>query len=74
VLKGFYEIGEVETGNGVRGNAGLEGITVEGKLCVIYSKRDLGCNWSCPKEGCPCLKSEDAFRIMSNIVFYALKE
>jgi outer membrane protein assembly factor BamB len=68
-----YEIKECRMQDGTAAETELEGVFLDDKLAVIYSKRDLGCNWSCPK-GCPCLAAEDAVRTMTNIVYYALTE
>jgi hypothetical protein len=51
----------------------LEGISLNGRLSVIYTTNDLGCAW----EGHPCRPGGEpqrthAFKMGTNIVFYAL--
>jgi hypothetical protein len=51
----------------------LWGVTLEGRLAVIYSPYSLSCGLSGPVfDGCWGLADEDARRVAANIVLYAL--
>jgi hypothetical protein len=51
----------------------LEGLTVNGRLAVIYSPDSLGCGWATYPMGAGCqLHDEDALRLSVNILLYAL--
>ena len=51
----------------------LEGLTIDGRMCIVYSKYDLTCaihGHPCP--GCRGVVAKDAFRLATNIVLYAM--
>jgi hypothetical protein len=51
----------------------LEGITVDGKLVVVYSKYDVGCGWErIPHPHTPAVAMEDSFKIGINSIIYAM--
>jgi len=51
----------------------LEGITVDGKLVVLYSKYDLGCGWErIPHPHTLQVEMKDAFKIGINCIIYAM--
>jgi len=73
-----YEIGEVDYTPRVREDFGpfnspeLEGITIDGRLAVIYSKFDLGNGWEqFPHAYSYGLKDESALQIGTNVLVYA---
>ena len=51
----------------------LEGITVDGRLAVVYSKFDLGNGWEqFPHAYSYGVKDEDALRVGTNVIVYAM--
>ncbi|NOZ22393.1 MAG: DUF4159 domain-containing protein [Planctomycetes bacterium] len=51
----------------------LEGVTINGRTCIVYSKYDLTCaihGHPCP--GCRGVVKKDALRLATNIVLYAM--
>jgi len=51
----------------------LEGITIDGKLVVVYSKFDLGCGWErIPHPHTLAVEMKDAFKIGINSIIYAM--
>ena len=74
-----YDIGTVEYTPRVREDFGpldapeLEGITIDGKLAVVYSKFDIGNGWEqFPHAYSYGLKDDDAFHIGTNAIVYAI--
>lgn len=74
-----YEIGQVEYTPRVREDFGefdspeLEGITLDGRLAVIYSRFDLGNGWEqFPHAYAYGLKDESALQIGTNAIVYAI--
>ncbi len=74
-----YDIGAVEYTPRVREDFGpldapeLEGITIDGKLAVVYSKFDIGNGWEqFPHAYSYGLKDDDAFHIGTNAIVYAI--
>jgi hypothetical protein len=53
----------------------LAGVTLDGRLAVIYSPVDLGCGWAHYKFGAPCqLHDDDALKLTVNAIVYALTQ
>ncbi|MEX1097560.1 MAG: DUF4159 domain-containing protein [Planctomycetales bacterium] len=51
----------------------LEGIRIDGRYAVIYSKYDISCALEHQaSSGCPGYESDDAFRIAINVILYAM--
>jgi hypothetical protein len=51
----------------------LEGITIDGRLVVIYSKFDIGNGWEqFPHAYSYGLKDESALQIGTNVIVYAI--
>ncbi|HOX08428.1 MAG TPA: DUF4159 domain-containing protein [Planctomycetota bacterium] len=51
----------------------LEGLTLGGRLAVVYSPDSLGCGWAEYPLGRPCrMADEDALKLSINILLYAL--
>lgn len=51
----------------------LEGILIDGRYAVIYSKYDISCALEHQaSSACPGYESEDAFRIAINVILYAM--
>ena len=51
----------------------LWGITVNGRLAVVYSPYSLGCGWDGHEcNECRGVEDEDARRLGANIILYAL--
>jgi hypothetical protein len=51
----------------------IEGITVDGRLAVVYSKFDLGNGWEqFPHAYSYGVKDEDALKIGTNVIVYAM--
>lgn len=73
-----YDLGTVEFGKALGNRQGpplLEGIEVDGRYAVIYSKYDLGCALERQQSSaCPGYSHESAVRICTNIVLYALNQ
>ncbi|MFZ5831322.1 MAG: DUF4159 domain-containing protein [Planctomycetota bacterium] len=74
-----YDIGAVDYTPRVREDFGpfdtpeLEGITVDGKLAVVYSKFDLGNGWEqFPHAYAYGLRDEPALQIGTNVIVYAM--
>ena len=72
VFKSYHPIDKVEGGDKLL-DPFLEGMDVNGRTAVIYTRNDLGCAW----EGHPCSpggekQREHAFKMGMNIIFYAL--
>lgn len=73
-----YNIQTVKYGPALQGREGpplLEGINIDGRYAVIYSKYDLGCALQKQQSrDCKGYSHESAVKIASNIVLYALKQ
>jgi hypothetical protein len=52
----------------------LEGVTVDDRLVIVYSKYDIGCAWAHPpcSKGCLAGDNEDSVKLTTNIVVYAM--
>ncbi|MEW6360425.1 MAG: DUF4159 domain-containing protein [Planctomycetota bacterium] len=51
----------------------LEGVTIDGRACIVYSKYDLTCSihgHPCP--GCRGVAEKDTLRLTTNVVLYAM--
>jgi hypothetical protein len=72
-----YDLGQVEFGQALgnrRGPPQLEGIFIDNRLAVVYSKWDIGCALERQKStDCRGYTHESALRIATNVVLYALK-
>ncbi|MDQ7779553.1 MAG: DUF4159 domain-containing protein [Planctomycetota bacterium] len=70
----FYKIDRAKYHGVPEGEPSLEGITIDDRLVIVYSKYDLGCAWANP----PCSKAckggdhESSLKITTNVVVYAL--
>ncbi|MBY0586454.1 DUF4159 domain-containing protein [bacterium] len=73
-----YDLSKVKQGSGMGGGVGkpsLEGVEVDGRYVVIYSKYDLGCALQKQQsKDCKGYTHESALQIASNIALYALKQ
>ena len=73
-----YNIQGVELSAALGGRKGppvLEGIEIDGRYAVIYSKYDIGCALECQQSrDCRGYTHESALKIASNIVLYALMQ
>ena len=73
-----YDIKTVKYGPALEGREGppiLEGVAIDGRYAVIYSKYDLGCALQRQQSrDCKGYSHESAIKIASNIVLYALKQ
>ena len=73
-----YDLRSVQYGKALgdrKGPPALEGIEIDGRYVVIYSKYDLGCAMERQQSSdCKGYAHESALRIAGNIVLYALKQ
>lgn len=73
-----YDLSKVEQDKALGGRVGppiLEGISLNGRYAVIYSKFDLGCALERQQStDCKGYTHESAIQIATNIVLYALKQ
>ncbi len=72
VFNAYHSIDKVQGGDKLL-DPFIEGMELNGRTAVIYTRNDLGCAW----EGHPCspggeAQREHAFKMGMNIVFYAL--
>jgi hypothetical protein len=79
IYKVHYDIQRVDYTPRVREDFGpfdtpeLEGITLDGRLAVVYSRYDLGNGWEqFPHAYSYGLKDEDALKIGTNVIVYAI--
>jgi hypothetical protein len=70
-----YDLSDVERtkeAGGTKGRPELEGIAIDGKWAIIYSKLDIGCALGTPQPiPCKGYVHESAIKIASNVVIYA---
>jgi hypothetical protein len=54
----------------------FEGIEINGRLAFLSTRHDLGCSWGqeCCTSSCAGVSQEDSYRLMTNIVVFALTE
>ena len=54
----------------------FEGVEVNGRLIFVFTKQDYGCSWgaTCCTSGCSGVAQEDSYKVVTNIVVYALTE
>lgn len=73
-----YDLARVETDKALGDRIGppfLEGIEIDGRYCVIYSKYDLGCALERQQStDCKGYTHDSALKIATNIALYALKQ
>lgn len=73
-----YDLSQVQFTKALGGRTGppvLEGIEIDGRYAVIYSKYDLGCALERQQSiACRGYTHDSAIKIASNIVLYALKQ
>jgi hypothetical protein len=73
-----YDLSKVKLGPGMGGGLSapsLEGVQVDGRYVVIYSKYDLGCALQKQQsKDCKGYTHESSIQIASNIALYALKQ
>lgn len=73
-----YDLGQVQFTKALGGRVGppvLEGVEIDGRLAVIYSKYDLGCAMERQQSiACRGYTHDSAIRIATNIVIYALQQ
>lgn len=73
-----YDIRTVTYGPALEGRAApplLEGVSIDGRYVIVYSKYDLGCALQRQQsKDCKGYTHESAVRIASNVILYALKQ
>ena len=73
-----YDIRRVKFGKGLGGkevDPALEGIEIDGRYAIIYSRYDIGCALERQQGGdCKSYTHESALRIATNVALYALKQ
>jgi len=54
----------------------FDGVEINGRLVFVFTKQDYGCSWgnSCCTSGCAGVAQEDSYKVVTNIVVYALTE
>jgi hypothetical protein len=73
-----YDLSKVKLGPGMGGGIStpsLEGVQIDGRYVVIYSKYDLGCAMQKQQsKDCKGYSHDSAIKIASNIALYSLKQ
>lgn len=71
-----YPIKTVGMKGGTPVEPDLEGVEVNGRLVLVYTRTDYGCSWGnpCCTSECRGVAQEDSYRVMTNVAVYALTE
>ncbi len=54
----------------------FEGVEINGRIAFLKTRHDIGCSWGndCCTSSCAGVSQEDSYKLMTNIVAYALTE